>query len=126
MVDGMSAARPAAATISVVIPCFKQARTLTVCVDAVLAIQDDSLRLQIIIVDDASKDESFAIAQRIASAHPEVVVLRHAQNQGKGAALRTGIAGATGDFVAIQDADLEYDPQDLKRLVALLRDDVAD
>jgi len=109
-----------------VIPCFNEARTLESCVDAVLKIQDDSLRLQLIIVDDASSDRSHAIAQGIASAHPEVVVLHHEENQGKGAALRTGIARATGDYVAIQDADLEYDPQDLRRLVAVLRDGTAD
>ncbi len=113
-------------TLSIVIPCFNEARTLESCVDAVLAIQDDVLRLQIIIVDDASSDRSREIAHGIAAKHPEVVVMHHEKNQGKGAALRTGIARATGDYVAIQDADLEYDPQDLKRLVAVLRDGIAD
>ena len=122
----MRAAGPATATLSVVIPCFNEARTLQSCVDSVLAIQDDSLRLQLIVVDDASSDASHTIAQGIAAAHPEVVVLQHEQNKGKGAALRTGIARASGDFVAIQDADLEYDPQDLKRLVSVLRENVAD
>ncbi len=92
----------------------------------VLAIQDDDLRLQIIVVDDCSTDDSSAIVQKLAAAHPEIVLLRHPQNRGKGAALRTGIARATGDFVAIQDADLEYDPQDLKRLVGVLKLGVAD
>jgi len=118
----MRAVGPATATLSVVIPCFNEARTLQSCVDSVLAIQDDSLRLQLIVVDDASSDGSHTIAQGIAAAHPEVVVLRHEQNRGKGAALRTGIARASGDFVAIQDADLEYDPQDLVRLVSVLRE----
>src|SRR6187397_2725077 len=122
----MRAVGPATATLSVVIPCFNEARTLQSCVDSVLAIQDDSLRLQLIVVDDASSDGSHTIAQGIAAAHPEVVVLRHEQNRGKGAALRTGIARASGDFVAIQDADLEYDPQDLVRLVSVLRENVAD
>ena len=126
MVGGMTTVGPARTTLSVVIPCFNEARTLQSCVDSVLAIQDDSLRLQLIVVDDASSDASHAIAQGIAAAHPEVVVLRHQQNRGKGAALRTGIARASGDFVAIQDADLEYDPQDLKRLVSVLRENVAD
>ena len=126
MVGGMRSVALTPATLSVVIPCFNEARTLQSCVDSVLAIQDDSLRLQLIIVDDASSDASHTIAQAIATAHPEVVVLRHERNWGKGAALRTGIARASGDFVAIQDADLEYDPQDLKRLISLLREGVAD
>ena len=114
------------ATLSVVIPCFNEAQTVAASIQAVLAIQDSSLRLQILVVDDCSTDGSLAIVQGLAAAHPEIVVLRHEVNRGKGAALRTGIAGASGDFVAIQDADLEYDPQDLKRLVEVLRLGVAD
>lgn len=58
--------------------------------------------------------------------HAEIVLIAHAKNQGKGAALRTGIKGATGDFVAVQDADLEYDPQDLKKILAPLLSGDAD
>ncbi len=115
-----------AVTLSVVIPCFNESRTVESCIDAVLAIQDSELRLQIIVVDDCSRDDSAAIVERLAREHSELVLLRHQVNQGKGAALRTGIARATGDFVAIQDADLEYDPRDLKRLVAVLNEGVAD
>ena len=122
----MSDVVSAPVTLSVVIPCFNEARTVEACIQSVLAIQDPALRLQLIVVDDCSRDDSHAIVQRLAAAHPELVILRHDVNRGKGAALRTGIARATGDFVAIQDADLEYDPQDLTRLVALLRDGVAD
>ena len=66
----MRAVGPATATLSVVIPCFNEALTLQSCVDSVLAIQDDSLRLQLIVVDDASSDGSHTIAQGIAAAHP--------------------------------------------------------
>ena len=113
-------------TLSVVIPCFNESRTVESCIQSVLAIQDAELRLQLIVVDDHSTDRSAEIVEKLAAEHSEIVLLRHDVNRGKGAALRTGIARATGDFVAIQDADLEYDPQDLKRLVGVLRLGVAD
>ena len=82
--------------------------------------------LEIIIVDDASSDDSLAVAQALAERFPEVRVLSHDRNQGKGAALRTGFAEVTGDFVAVQDADLEYDPRDLLRLIEPLESGEAD
>ena len=112
--------------LSVIIPCYNEEATLEKCVNRVLAIQDASLHLEIIIVDDASKDGSLDIARRLAASHPEIRVLYHEHNRGKGAALRTGFQGATGAFVAVQDADLEYDPQDLKRLLVPLNDGIAD
>jgi dolichol-phosphate mannosyltransferase len=112
--------------LSIVIPCYNEERTLEACVDTVLAIQDEALELELIVVNDCSKDNSLAIARKIAERVPGMQVLHHEVNKGKGAALRTGIAKATGDFVAIQDADREYDPQDLKRLIVPLRDGLAD
>jgi len=112
--------------LSVVVPCFDEARTLRTCVERVLAIAEARLSLEVIIVDDCSGDASFAIARELADKHPEVVVLRHEKNQGKGAALRTGFREATGDYVAVQDADLEYDPTELKRLLVPLVRDQAD
>ncbi len=112
--------------LSVVIPCFNEEKTLRKCVERVLAIADDSLLLEIIIVDDCSNDRSLAVAKELAVEHPEITVLHHEKNQGKGAALRTGFQKATGIFVAVQDADLEYDPGDLKRLLEPLLSDDAD
>jgi dolichol-phosphate mannosyltransferase len=107
--------------LSIVIPCYNEERTLELCVDAVLAIQDTSLQLELIVVDDCSKDDSLNVARRIQQRVPGMILLHHERNQGKGAALRTGITAATGDFVAIQDADREYDPRDLVRLLVPLR-----
>jgi glycosyltransferase involved in cell wall biosynthesis len=117
---------PATVTLSLVIPCYNEEKTLVACVEKVLAIADDTLELELIIVDDCSKDRSLEVARGLQERVPNLVVLHHEVNQGKGAALRTGIARATGHFVAVQDADLEYDPMDLKRLLLPLRNGDAD
>src|SRR5262249_3113598 len=93
--------------LSIVIPCYNEEATLERSVDRVLAIQDETLELELIVVDDCSKDKSLEIARRLVERFPQFVLLQHTVNRGKGAALRTGIVHATGDFVAIQDADLE-------------------
>jgi len=115
-----------AVTLSVVIPCYNEENTLESCVNRVLGIGSEGLHLEIIIVDDASTDQSLTIAEAISQAHENVRVLKHEVNQGKGAALRFGFREMTGDFVAVQDADLEYDPEDLKRLLEPLRRGDAD
>jgi glycosyltransferase involved in cell wall biosynthesis len=107
----------AAKTLSLVMPCYNEEATLKACVERVLGIATDDVKLELVIVDDCSWDKSFAIAQELARRHPEIRIARHEKNRGKGAALHTGIALATGDFVGIQDADLEYDPQDFHILL---------
>jgi len=119
-------AYPKRVKLSLVIPCYNEEKTLESCIEKVLEIEDEDLELELIIVDDCSKDASRSVAARLAERIPGLVLLQHDVNQGKGAALRTGIRQATGDFVAIQDADLEYDPMDLKRLLVPLRKGEAD
>jgi glycosyltransferase involved in cell wall biosynthesis len=112
--------------LSVVVPCYNEEATLGKCVRRALEIQDGSLGLEIIIVDDCSTDRSLEVARELEAEYPQVKVLHLQKNQGKGAALAEGFRQATGDFVAVQDADLEYDPQDLKRMVIPLMEDKAD
>jgi dolichol-phosphate mannosyltransferase len=114
------------ARLSIIIPCYNEENTLERCVAKVRAIADSSLSLEIIIVDDGSKDRSLQIARSLEKDHKDVVSIQQTHNQGKGAALRTGFQRATGDYVAVQDADLEYDPQDLKKLLVPLVNDEAD
>jgi dolichol-phosphate mannosyltransferase len=99
---------------------------LETCVGRVLELADDDLQLEIIIVDDCSTDRSLDIARSLKATDDRIQVLHHAVNQGKGAALNTGFGQASGDYVAVQDADLEYDPQDLKRLLEPLEAGKAD
>ena len=112
--------------LSIVVPAYNEERSLVRCIERVLAIEDDDLSLEILIVNDASRDNTAGLADDLAARHPQVRVLHHEQNQGKGAALHTGFRHATGDFVAVQDADLEYDPRDLIRLLGPLREGKAD
>ncbi len=102
---------------SIVVPCFNEEKTLRTCIEKVLEIADGTLSLELIIVDDCSKDRSLIIARGLENEYPEITVLNHKKNQGKGAALRTGFQKATGDFIAVQDADLEYNPMEFKKLL---------
>ena len=113
-------------TASIVIPCYNEEKTLRHTVARVQEIADDTLELEILIVDDCSADKSLEIARQLEKEFSEVRSLHHEINQGKGAALRTGFQKATGDCIAVQDADLEYDPHDLRKLIQLLQDDKAD
>ena len=103
--------------LSIVIPCYNESKTLRKCVDDILCVDWDGISTEIIIVDDGSKDSSLAIAYDIEISSSNVRVIAHAKNSGKGSALRTGFAAASGDFVAVQDADMEYSPSDLRRLL---------
>jgi SAM-dependent methyltransferase len=107
--------------LSVIIPCYDEELTIGRVVERVLA---EPFVLEVVVVDDGSTDGSAAVLAAITD--PRVRVVTHPVNRGKGAALRTGFARARGPFVAVQDADLEYDPKDLARLLAPLLADQAD
>ena len=107
--------------LSVLMPAFNEAKTIQ---DVVARVQAVPLDLEIVLVNDASSDGTAGIVDDLASSN--VRVLHHAVNRGKGAAIRTALDAATGDMVVIQDADLEYDPNDLVRLTAPLADGTAE
>jgi glycosyltransferase involved in cell wall biosynthesis len=100
--------------LSIVIPVYNEERTLDALVARVLATPYEK---ELIVVDDASSDGSARIIAELAARHPELLPVRHEKNQGKGAALATGLRHVTGDIVLIQDADLEYDPADYPALL---------
>ncbi|MFM8382792.1 MAG: glycosyltransferase family 2 protein [Actinomycetota bacterium] len=107
--------------LSVVIPCFNEERTIRTLIDQVLR---SSVVAEVVVVDDGSTDGSRTELAGLDD--PRVRVILHERNQGKGAALRTGFAHATADFVVVQDADLEYDPAEYPVLLEPLLDDRAD
>ncbi|MBO5763286.1 MAG: bifunctional glycosyltransferase family 2/GtrA family protein [Lentisphaeria bacterium] len=113
-------------TLSLIVPCYNEEATLREIVGRILQIQDENLKLEVVIVDDCSSDNSYRIAEELSKEHPEIKLARHQVNQGKGAALRTGFLEATGDFVGIQDADMEYNPEDYKEMLIPLLEDKAD
>ena len=109
--------------LSIVMPVYNENDTLEEIIRRVQATPYDK---EIIAVDDASEDASRSILDRLSQEYDNVRVFYHQNNQGKGAALRTGFAQVTGDVVIIQDADLEYDPEDYPALLNPIEKDLAD
>src|SRR5436190_12683753 len=113
--------------LSVVIPVYNERYLIRDLLRRVLAVRVDGIsEIEVIVVDDGSTDGTRTVLDEIAVAEPRVRYLPHEKNGGKGAALRTGIAAATGDLTVFQDADLEYDPRDYARLVRPFLEDGAD
>ncbi|MBM3950521.1 MAG: glycosyltransferase family 2 protein [Rhodospirillales bacterium] len=112
--------------LSVIIPCYNEIATIETVIGKALAADRSGLEIEILCVDDGSRDGTDGTIERLARAHPEVRLLRHTRNQGKGAALRTGFSSATGDILLVQDADLEYSPADYPKLLKPIIDGRAD
>ncbi len=114
-------------TLTVIIPVYNERYLVAELLRRVLAVRPPGVAdLEVVVVDDGSKDGTRDILRRLAAAEPRLRYVEHEKNGGKGAALRTGIALATGDLIVFQDADLEYDPRDYSRLVKPFLEDGAD
>ena len=109
-------AYPQSMKLSIVIPCYNERHTIRALVDRVRAVDLGDVEKEIVIVDDCSRDGTRDLLRtEIAPLVDQIVY--HEENQGKGAAMRTGFAAATGDIMVVQDADLEYDPAEYPRLI---------
>jgi len=113
--------------LSILVPVYNERavveRSLALVLEAPLP---EDMERELIVVDDCSTDGTWDILERLAAAEPRIHLYRHQVNQGKGAAVRTGIRNATGDFCLVQDADLEYDPFEYPKLMRPLLDGRAD
>lgn len=106
--------------LSIIIPAYNEARTIHLILDRVATVQLlNNIEKELIIVNDCSKDDTEMVLLAYKSSHPELNIqyFKHEVNQGKGAAIHTGIKKATGEFLIIQDADLEYDPEEYNSLL---------
>lgn len=116
-------------TLSIVIPAYNEGKTIHLILDKVKEVQlIAGILKEVIVVNDCSKDNTVEAVQRYQAANPDFPITLHSHevNKGKGAALHTGIAKATGEVVLIQDADLEYDPREYNDLLKPFVEDVAD
>src|SRR5262249_888010 len=104
--------------ISVIVPVYNEERTVTQVLEALATVPLD---LEVVVIDDASTDRTWEIQQELRQRSPfsSYRYLRHETNQGKGVGLRTGFSLTSGELVTVQDADLEYNPQDLPALVRM-------
>ncbi|MFO0951061.1 MAG: glycosyltransferase family 2 protein [Isosphaeraceae bacterium] len=110
-------------TLSVVIPVYNEKHTIH---EILRQVRATPIKKQIILVDDCSKDGTTDILKRMQADEPDLTIVFHEKNQGKGAALRTGFQHATGQIVIVQDADLEYDPSEYLKLIQPILEGKAD
>lgn len=115
--------------LSIVMPVFNEANTVAVTLNKIKHVQlQSNIAKQLVIVNDCSTDNTIATIEKYKAENPDLnmSIYSHSINQGKGAALHTGIAKATGHYIIIQDADLEYNPSEYRILLQPLEDEMAD
>lgn len=116
-------------SLSILIPAYNEANTIVSILDRVLQVElINNITKEIIVIDDCSSDGTFELVKNYIKEHPKAAIRleRHEKNKGKGAAIHTGIKSATGDYLIVQDADLEYDPMEFNELFQPIFYDNAD
>ncbi|PIR79271.1 MAG: glycosyl transferase, partial [Candidatus Levybacteria bacterium CG10_big_fil_rev_8_21_14_0_10_36_30] len=103
--------------LSIIIPAFNEEKTVGIVLDSIIKLKLPGIDKEIIVVDDGSSDKTSEIIEKVKKRNPELIFLNHKKNQGKGAAVVTGIKNARGDYIVIQDADSEYDPKYIANLL---------
>ena len=113
--------------LSVIIPCYNEENFVSRVIERVLkTLAGLNIEKEIIVVDDGSTDSTPAILESLRTIHKNIIFCRHEKNAGKGASVKTGLSNASGTIVVIQDADLEYDPNDYVKLLQPILDGHAD
>ena len=115
--------------ISIIVPAFNEESTITIIADKLLNLYlVNNIKKEIIIINDSSTDNTDNLIQNIIKSNPtaEIIYIKHEKNLGKGAAIHSGIKNATGDYLIIQDADLEYDPSEINKLLKPVLEGYAD
>lgn len=107
--------------LSIIIPAYNEEKTIAETIQKVIDLKINNVKKEIIVVNDGSSDKTSQEIKLVVGSRKDIVTLSHNKNMGKGTAIKTGVLSATGDYIVIQDADNEYNPKDIIRMVDLLQ-----